>query len=819
MLPTNHDSIPTVGGSAPVLSRDFGRYQILECLGQGAMGAVYKARDTQLDRIVALKIPKFSAQAEPGLLERFYREARSAATLSHPNICPVYDVGEHAGTHYISMGYIEGRPLSAFIKPDRPQPARKAAMVVRKLAQALEEAHRQGIVHRDLKPDNVMIDRRGQPIIMDFGLAQKAQGAGDIRATQGGQILGTPAYMPPEQVDGDIEHIGPASDVYSLGVIFYELLTSRLPYEGSVAKVLAQIIRGQPQPPSQKQPGLDSGAEAICLKMMAADRTERYQSMSEVLKALTDWLKGESPEASNQTVSATKTEAPDDELAALFSAVDADAQPISSPQVSHQSRRTTAPRSQPEKASSQPVFRQRWFLWSLAGAAGLLLLLGVLFIVRVGDQTVKIEIDDPNAQVFVDGDHVTIKNLGATIDLRPGEHNLEVRRGDVIVQTDKFQVLKGKNPILKISIAKAEEVGDLAKGAVETPIPIAEPDSKPGSQDGATDLDREVAEWILKSGGSLGYSYPDPGKGGHYVSSIDRLPDEDFFVYDVRIPKDSRITLSDTERISQLSRLIALEAPGCRLTDQHLRPLAKHPKMFSLNLSDNPITDAGVAHLKGLKALKHLRLNGTQISAAGVRALHDLPNLTDLELGNTQINDESIQSVVEMSRISTLGLAGAKITDKTVSQLKTMPNLWGLSLERTQITDEAIAILGGHPNLHKLELAGTKITDSGLSHLSKLPQLTWLNIANCPVTNAGIMKHIAGLDGLDALYLAGTPLTDEGLEALSRLPKLRILHIDNTKVTREGMRKYQESQEERRRKHRARASKEMNPDDAFCGSG
>ena len=317
ILPTNQDSTPAGDNSAPAPSRDFGRYQVLECLGQGAMGAVYKARDVQLDRIVALKIPKFSARAAPGLLERFHREARSAATLSHPNICPVYDVGEQDGTHYISMGYIEGRPLSAFIKPGKPQPARKSAGVIRKLAQALEDAHRRGIVHRDLKPDNVMIDRRGQPIIMDFGLAQQAKANDDIRLTHGGQILGTPAYMSPEQVDGDLPHIGPASDVYSLGVMFYELLTSQLPYQGSVASVLAQIVRGQPEPPSQKQPGLDPHLEAICLKMMAADKAQRYPSMSEVLKVLTEWLKGESSEASPSTAGPT-SEAPAEELAALL---------------------------------------------------------------------------------------------------------------------------------------------------------------------------------------------------------------------------------------------------------------------------------------------------------------------------------------------------------------------------------------------------------------------------------------------------------------------------------------------------------------------
>ena len=151
----------------------FGRSKILKTLGQGAMGAVYLAHDTQLDRQVALKIPKFDDDPDGEMLERFYREARSAATLRNPNICPVFDVGEIDGQHYIAMAFIEGRPLKDFARSKKRYSEKQIAVVIRKLASGLVEAHAQGVIHRDLKPANIMIDSRGEPVVMDFGLARR----------------------------------------------------------------------------------------------------------------------------------------------------------------------------------------------------------------------------------------------------------------------------------------------------------------------------------------------------------------------------------------------------------------------------------------------------------------------------------------------------------------------------------------------------------------------------------------------------------------------------------------------------------------------
>ncbi|MAG93633.1 MAG: hypothetical protein CMJ48_07775 [Planctomycetaceae bacterium] len=291
ILPQREPVSPTKAGNQPALPGEFGRYRILKPLGRGAMGVVYLAEDTQLERQVALKTPTFENDETGELLERFYREAKSAATLQHPNICPVFDVGEIDACHYISMAYVEGRPLSAYIRPDQPQPERQILRLVRKLALALSEAHAKGIVHRDLKPSNIMVDARGEPIVMDFGLASDITREDASRLTQSGTILGSPAYMSPEQVEGVPENITPATDQHSLGVILFELLTSQLPFRGSVTAVIAHILTQEPPTPREFRPDVDPRIEAVCLKMMAKSAAERFPSLKAAADALTAILK------------------------------------------------------------------------------------------------------------------------------------------------------------------------------------------------------------------------------------------------------------------------------------------------------------------------------------------------------------------------------------------------------------------------------------------------------------------------------------------------------------------------------------------------
>jgi formylglycine-generating enzyme required for sulfatase activity len=266
----------------------FGRYRIERRLARGGMGTVYLAHDTLLVRDVALKVPLIEASDHGEWLARFYREARAAAALRHPNLCPVFDVGEIDGTPYLTMAYIEGHSLAHLC--GRAHSAWHCAIIVRKIALAMAEAHRHGVLHRDLKPANIMIDRRSEPIVMDFGLARRND-ADDARLTHSGAMLGTPAYMPPEQVVGDVNALGPTCDVYSLGVILYELLCGRPPFEGPTAVVLGQILGSEPIPPSRRHAGVDPALEAVCLKAMAKQPQRRYASMDEFAAALTDYLR------------------------------------------------------------------------------------------------------------------------------------------------------------------------------------------------------------------------------------------------------------------------------------------------------------------------------------------------------------------------------------------------------------------------------------------------------------------------------------------------------------------------------------------------
>ena len=273
------------------LPEQFGRYQIKRQLGQGGMGAVYLAHDQQLDRDVALKIPFFDKNDGPEVIQRFYREARAMAALQHANLCPVFDVGEINGVHFLAMAYIAGRPLNDYLKKGKPLTSRQVAGLIRKLALALQEAHGADIIHRDLKPANIMIDKRKEPIVMDFGLARRDTDA-EAALTHTGTMMGTPSYMAPELIRGIKDQIGAPADIFALGVMLYEMSCGRKPFEGSLAAVLSQILTEEPTPLEEVQPDIPPELSRICAKAMSKAVDMRYASAGELAIDLDRFLKG-----------------------------------------------------------------------------------------------------------------------------------------------------------------------------------------------------------------------------------------------------------------------------------------------------------------------------------------------------------------------------------------------------------------------------------------------------------------------------------------------------------------------------------------------
>lgn len=277
------------------LSGPFGKYVIVKRIGKGGMGEVYLAHDPKAARDVALKIPQFPEDDPGNVIQRFYREVRVAATLHHPNICPIWEVDEVNGVPYLTMPYIQGETLDQRLKKiSKPVQERTAAQLIRKVALALGEAHRMNIIHRDLKPANIMLDQRKEPIVMDFGLARVANQA-ESRITKSGTVMGTPAYMPIEQVNGDDRQMGPHSDVYSLGIILYELLTGTVPFDGPVMSVLGQILTKEPEPPNRHRSDISPRLNAICMKAIAKQPGDRFATMAEFAQALAEYLKGQEP--------------------------------------------------------------------------------------------------------------------------------------------------------------------------------------------------------------------------------------------------------------------------------------------------------------------------------------------------------------------------------------------------------------------------------------------------------------------------------------------------------------------------------------------
>jgi WD40 repeat protein len=273
----------------PAIGTTVGRFELTELLGTGSFGRVWMARDSELKRDVAIKIPRRGG-LDAAETEQFMREARAAAQLHHPNIVGIHEVGRDGETVYIVNDLLRGVTLCDYAIGQRPSVWESAVLCMR-IAQALDHAHQAGVVHRDLKPGNIIVDRRGEPHITDFGLARRD--VGEVTITTDGQILGTPAYMSPEQAQGEAHDVNHSSDIYSLGVILFELLTGELPFRGNAPMLIYQVIHDIAPSPRQLNHRVPTDLETICLKCLEKGRARRYQSAKDVADELDRFLKGE----------------------------------------------------------------------------------------------------------------------------------------------------------------------------------------------------------------------------------------------------------------------------------------------------------------------------------------------------------------------------------------------------------------------------------------------------------------------------------------------------------------------------------------------
>jgi len=273
------------------IQMEFGDYELLEEIGRGGQGVVYRARQKSLNRTVALKVIGLGQWSSTPHLKRFRHEAEAAARLEHPQIVPIYEIGERDGSCYFSMQFIEGGQLDQILKREPMSPRRAAELLV-KIARTVQFAHEHGILHRDIKPGNILVDKNGEPHLTDFGLARLIEQQSTI--TNSFDVLGTPSYMSPEQAAGHTKELTAAADVYSLGAVFYQMLTGEPPFAGGTTyETIRMVLESEPRNPRTRNPKVDVELATICLKCLEKNPTRRYQSAGELADDVERWLRHE----------------------------------------------------------------------------------------------------------------------------------------------------------------------------------------------------------------------------------------------------------------------------------------------------------------------------------------------------------------------------------------------------------------------------------------------------------------------------------------------------------------------------------------------
>jgi formylglycine-generating enzyme required for sulfatase activity/serine/threonine protein kinase len=607
-----------------------GEYTILDKIGAGGMGQVFKALHRRMERTVAIKVLPPTMTKDAAAVARFQREVVAAAKLSHPNIVHANDAGQSNGVHFLVMEYVEGKDLSALVKKNGPFSVAKAVNYVLQAARGLEFAHKKGVIHRDIKPANLLLDSEGTVKILDMGLARiesDGNAAHNAELTGTGAVMGTVDYMAPEQAV-DTHRADARADIYSLGCSLHYLIAGRPTYEGNslMGRMLAH--REQPIPDLRTvQPEVSEQLQAIFTKMVAKKLEDRYQTMTEVIADL------ERISSNSATVS--------DPYAATSALSSGALAALKGIDVSRTTAKTAATKqvaAAKPAGGKQPPWKNIKLLIG-AGFLGVLILAGIIVSLRTKDGTLIVEVDQPDAtvQVLDSEGKVEVSQKGGvgkvTISVDPGKHRLRVEKDGFTVFGQEFEIESGDQKAIKATLAAVHALPALT-----------------------ADANRKVADWVLAKKGSLGIRIKGENKSKSVNQPTD-VPRELFSVVSINLTRQAGLK---TEAIS----------------DSELECLAASKEIENIQLyRQTNITDLGLNHLQSLKSLRTLNLNYCGVTDDGLRYLQALQNLKDLELTGTRTSDDGLVHLHRLDQLSKLKLRSTKITSAGIAALqKKLPN-------------------------------------------------------------------------------------------------------------------------------------------------
>jgi serine/threonine protein kinase/Leucine-rich repeat (LRR) protein len=793
-LPLSTDDIKRLLGP-PGAPGELGRvadFSVLRVLGVGGMAIVFEAFDRQLKRSVALKLMLPAVASKPGGTGQFLREAQSAAALKHEHVVTVYQVGMHGTTPFIAMELLHGESLE-----DRLAKGSfglgEVLRIGREIAEGLAAAHAQSLLHRDIKPANIWLERPA-PLrndvsksesrtvettpttngkrrfdkvnILDFGCAKVW--TDDSGITHFGLLIGTPAYMAPEQLTG--KPVDPRADLFSLGCVLYRMASGRPAFGGDdLLAVVRSLALDEPIPLAQLDPKIPQSLSDLVdqlLSKKADGRPASAQAIVDQLEEIERWHS--KPQRVEPPTSAPPPDAPGN----------------------NQTRR-----------------RNRF-----AAALALTLLLPLAYylfgaqLVRIvtNKGQIVIEVDEPSVGVTVTENEIVIHDGRgqAEITLAAGEHQLAVTlkqpSGTSSFETENFTLERGGKKILRVRrqlarvastsiAAPAKATTEKSPGAAIERQPSATAPitgSITGPVTAPTDPDRSAAMWTLSKRGFV-FLRTEPGAPAIKVTDDHALPAGRFELTSVNLG-GRPVTDADLMQFHGLAHLIEFALNGAPVTNAGVANLQDLPELKNLALSNTRVTDAGLPVVGKLKKLELLFLDGTQVTDNGLKQLEPLQNLAHLDLINTPASDAAIVELARLPKLAELLLGKTRVTDVGLADIRRLSQLTALNLSRLPIGNAGLANVRGLPNLQSLFIDRTRVTDAGLPPLADVPQLHTLYLDETAITNNGL-AGLAGIKNLKILSLRGIgSIDDTAVPKLVRLQNLLRLDIRDCHISAKG---------------------------------
>lgn len=750
-----------------------GNYILLDRIGAGGMGQVFKARHRRMDREVAIKVLAPDLVSRPGAIARFEREVRAAAKISHPNIITAFDA-DHAGSvHFLVMEYVQGGDLSALVKKQGPLSVSQAIDVVSQAARGLEAAHAAGIVHRDIKPANLLLDVKGTVKILDMGLARLGDAADAVTTsdlTNTGAVMGTVDYMAPEQAV-DCKHADGRADIYALGCSLYWLLTGKPPYGGDtmMAKLLAH--RGAPIPSLRSdRPDVPEAVESLFRRMVAKSPDDRYATIAELESDLKRIRAGTLPEDRYTPGAAPgagpkrrqAAEAPAEGTIVLSDDETDDTGHVDDFMPDLESVSVQMP-AWKRTLSSLLDEKGRGVLWAIVstGAAGAAILAVFLASKQRPTGSVVVEINQPDAVVRVlddTGEVETSKDGGAgkvTINVDPGRHRLVVTKEGFEDFGEAFDVAAGGRTEISarlVPVASSQAVAavaPVASGTQPQPTPASEVEAAKRAIGRANmAAERRAAAWAVKHAAGLEVL---TAGGRKVIAAGGEPPQEDFAVTAIRFPQRVDWAQETLEFLPDLVALESLDVFDTAIPAAALKSVARCRSLLELSLQRCDVDDGDVALLGPLESLTALRLPDNPLTDAAIPSIAQHGGLMELNLGDTPVRCADLGPLESCDQLADLQLGGCWLGATWADQVARVASLRGLDVSFTNARDEDIAKLRALPLLEDLSLRGAAVGDGAVESLIAMPSLSTCWVEMTALSESGARRLAEGSKGRVAI--------------------------------------------------------------------